>query len=406
MAEAGGSGDAAAPAPAPAASGPRTEHVAEDEYGQYKVVADAQGKVVEDEFGPFKVDEKVWTMNEIRDHPMFMVDVPRNIDDNEHLLALQNIMYDGQTPEDMAEHFKQLGNKAFKESITNDTGHQNALFAYTRALEMEGTDKALNSAIHSNRAAVSIRMKEYSKAIDDCRKAIDLDKSNIKAYFRAATASEVLDLTSQALGFATDARRLKPEDADVRKLCARLKNMLDVEDDKRSNEKSAAAQKREQVAQTDAGVRKMLEERGVRLGNYLFDISMYAAHGSIKPELTEDDPMSVKWPILFLYDETTQSDFVGSFDERCDLEEQFQIMFPEDHHPHWDDDGKYIWDRLVAYLEVYSGDGTQMMKMHLDQPIQGQLSGHRVPPVLVMHVLVDGHPAHDVFLRTSNMLES
>merc|ERR1719230_626724 len=137
---------------------------------------------------------------------MFMEDMPRNIDDNPYLLALQNLLYEGKTMEGMAEYFKNLGNEAFRMS-TNAVATKNALQAYTKGLEMECADSKINSQLHSNRAAVSIRLKEYDKAVDDCRKAIKLDPSNVKAIFRAAKASEALGLTSQALEFCTEAKK-------------------------------------------------------------------------------------------------------------------------------------------------------------------------------------------------------
>ena len=107
----------------------------------------------------------------------------------------------------------------------------------------------------------------------------------------------------------------------------------------------------------------------------------------------QGEEMTVEWPMLMLYDEVNQSDFVGAFDERAALEawplrthfsrplpwfsvgfgwfwvqkrsktmgkrietplldeEQLQLMFPEDRQVDWDEQGKYVWSALVAYLE-------------------------------------------------------
>merc|ERR1719450_1954436 len=100
-----------------------------------------------------------------------------------------------------------------------------------------------------------------------------------------------------------------------------------------------------------------------------------------------------------LYDEYSQSDFVESFDDRCALDDQLQLMFPSDRPVEWDEQGKYAWDRLVAYLECYdsfegSSKDTKMLKLSLDACLQEQLVGLRVPPCLVLHVFVDRSPAH------------
>merc|ERR1712054_311432 len=98
------------------------------------------------------------------------------------------------------------------------------------ALEMECKDEALNSQLYSNRAAVSLRLKEYNKAVDDCRTALRLDKENSKASYRAAKASEAQGLTSQALAFCEYTLRLKPGEKELMDMKKRLSARLDNED--------------------------------------------------------------------------------------------------------------------------------------------------------------------------------
>ncbi|CAK0859174.1 unnamed protein product, partial [Prorocentrum cordatum] len=76
----------------------------------------------------------------------------------------------------------------------------------------------LNSQLYSNRAAVSLRVGEYQKAVDDCRRAILQDPANIKARFRGAKASEALGLTSQAIRFCDGALALSPAEKEVLQL--------------------------------------------------------------------------------------------------------------------------------------------------------------------------------------------
>merc|ERR1711977_104849 len=113
---------------------------------------------------------------------------------------------------------------------------------------------------------------------------------------------------------------------------------------------------------------------------------MYTRGAPPRPRLArkedeEGDGKGVVWPLLLLYDETNQSDFVESFDDRCALEEQLQLMFPSDRTVDWDEEGKYTWDRLVAYLECYEGEegsGTRMVQLVLDECLQEHLRGLRV----------------------------
>jgi DnaJ family protein C protein 7 len=71
---------------------------------------------------------------------------------------------------------KESGNNAFK------GGHyQVAVDLYTNALEVDPTNKGTNSKLLQNRAAAYIKLKEYTKAIADCTRAVELDRSYTKA---------------------------------------------------------------------------------------------------------------------------------------------------------------------------------------------------------------------------------
>ncbi|KAL8873831.1 MAG: hypothetical protein Q9174_000760 [Haloplaca sp. 1 TL-2023] len=74
------------------------------------------------------------------------------------------------------ERMKQDGNTAFK------TGkHKQAVDLYGQALEVDPTNKGINSKLFQNRAMASIKLKDYKSAITDCDRAIALDSSYVKA---------------------------------------------------------------------------------------------------------------------------------------------------------------------------------------------------------------------------------
>jgi tetratricopeptide (TPR) repeat protein len=378
---------------------------------------DDEQRYGEDEWGQFRIDDKVWTMNEIRDHPLFMEDMPRDISDNPHLVALQELIYEGQTPEDIVKHFQKLGNEAFRMTPSTPISLQNALLCYTRALEEEdchedySMDQALKSQLYSNRAAVSLRLNEYSKAVNDCRQALRLESGNAKASFRAAKASEALGLTSQALSFCDHALKQMPGEKELRDMQKRLSEQLKREDGTRLEDRKVLAKAKEEKRFADQVATAALERRSVLLGPPMWDTTMYTRGDPPRPRLAvrdsdeAGDGEAVMWPLLMLYDETSQSDFVECFDDRCALEDQLQLMFPADRPVDWDTEGKYTWDRLVPYLECYHPEGkeTQMMRLTTDGCLQEQLRGVRVPPCLVLHVFVAKSPAHAHFCKNHDL---
>lgn len=386
----------------------------EDDGSGTNVLVDEDGVMWgEDDMGRFRIDDKVWTMNEIRDHPLFMTDMPSDISDNPHLMALQSIMYDDQSPEELAQHFKNQGNEAMKFSASK-IALQNALTFYTRGLEMQCKDDKLNSLLHSNRAAVSLKLGEHTKCIDDCRRATRLDASNLKAHFRGARASEALGLTDQGLKFCEGALRLDPQEPEVLRIQKQLLHRQEKEEAARQDVKKIEQEAAKQRKTEGEHIAEILALRGSRLGPPLFDMSMYALANGGRipgPKLMEEDDGGrqvisvVQWPLLLLYDECNQSDFVASFDERASLEEQLQLMFPEDRPVEWDEQGKYVWHRLVAYLEYYPEDSskTSLFKVSSSSPLWEVLQNRCLPPCLVFHVLVDGSPAHTVFVKNNTI---
>merc|ERR1712046_461045 len=87
------------------------------------------------------------------------------------------------------------------------------------------------------------------------------------------------------------------------------------------------------------------------------DITHYTHGAPPQPRLAQEDTeagdgSAVVWPLLLLYDETSQTDFVEAFDDRCLLEEQLQLMFPADRKVDWDEEGKYVWHDLCRTWSV------------------------------------------------------
>ncbi|KAF7256196.1 hypothetical protein EG68_05259 [Paragonimus skrjabini miyazakii] len=74
---------------------------------------------------------------------------------------------------------KDMGNRSFTE------GHyQDALVYYSGAIEKQPNV----SSYYSNRALCYVQVHEYVKALLDCKRSIELDENNLKAYFFAGQA--------------------------------------------------------------------------------------------------------------------------------------------------------------------------------------------------------------------------
>jgi len=63
-----------------------------------------------------------------------------------------------------------------------------------------------------------------------------------------------------------------------------------------------------------------------------------------------DDNGKLHWPVMFIYEEYAQIDFIEDFTEDSALGEHLDIMFPENEFPDWDTHKKYS----RADIEVYA----------------------------------------------------
>lgn len=146
---------------------------------------------------------KEWNENPDKgcDHPLFMKEIPRNIDDNPDLVALQQLVFGEKTPEQIALQFKNVGNDFLADGKKR---YKEAIQAYTKGLEEEAKDDKLNSIIYGNRAQAYLNLNQFVEAVDDARKSVGLDATNVKAFFRGAKASFNLKLYRQCIKFCEE----------------------------------------------------------------------------------------------------------------------------------------------------------------------------------------------------------
>lgn len=137
-----------------------------------------------------------------------------------------------------AEAFKKKGNERLKDNTKS--GAREALELFTSGLEVRCSDPVLNAQLYSNRAHVRLLLRQFVEAVDDCRKAIERDPKNIKAYWRAARASLQLDLCRNGIDFCEAGLEQAPGDADLQKLRAACAEKLAGQQQRRRAQEAAA----------------------------------------------------------------------------------------------------------------------------------------------------------------------
>lgn len=73
------------------------------------------------------------------------------------------------------------------------------------------------------------------------------------------------------------------------------------------------------------------EKRGIVVGNNVYNLQR-----QYEGQVFLDDEGKLHFPVLFLYEEHNQSDFVQDFHEDHTFEEHLNYMFPDGSNPPWD----------------------------------------------------------------------
>ena len=126
----------------------------------------------------------------------------------------------GVGPEARAEHRKGLGNEAFKAKE-----YTQAAVLYTEAIELDGS----LHVVYANRAACFLQMREFDKALADCRTCQAMAPDYVKAHFREGMAlMELAKVPGADKGCYAEAARAFSKTLDLDPNNAAAKSSLQI----------------------------------------------------------------------------------------------------------------------------------------------------------------------------------
>mmetsp|Transcript_53784 Transcript_53784/g.148594 ORF Transcript_53784/g.148594 Transcript_53784/m.148594 type:complete len:481 (-) Transcript_53784:236-1678(-) len=304
--------------------------------------------------------------------------------------ALASLKYDDdESPLDMAIKCKENGNSNFKRAaqIKKKMYFREALKHYTegclhimkaRELDDSEENRALHAALLANRGACNMSLKNFGSVKRDCTDALKLTPNNIKAHFRIAKACFELKQFENSLKAITTGLEVEGEAGNSELLA--LRNKADAElakARKREADKRKAIQREEEAL-------LLLYERcaasGATLGPAVAADGYSMQHGDKLPLINEADG-SVSWPMLFLYPQYFQSDFVEAVSEDQMLLEYMAMVFPEGDQPTspWDEHFEYKCSELEVYFQVgcmpaFSNGNEMVAWSRLKKEVRGETS--------------------------------
>lgn len=355
--------------------------------------------------------------------------MPEEGEESEDFKALKALM-DAVPADRRAHQNREAGNKAYKlslrlaepkkDELPDDrmkrlAARKNKLFealsyysqAIPFALQADTVDdeekNSLISILFSNRAQVHLQLENFGRVVEDCRKAIKYNPQNYKAYFRAATALKETGKHQPAFMLCRSAIALinDPSSADHTTFIKLAKEIIEAW--KRLEEINAAweakrkAQKEAEAAEK-AALDKAFSRRKLTIGPSQFRDASFNYNGKVYI----DEKKALHWPVLFLYPEAQQTDYVKDVNENTKLSDILGMMFPPAApSPEWDPTSDYRMGNIEIYVKtgeaesfiedrirIDSENGTKLIvdpKMNLGHALTGICNkGYVIPefPVL------------------------
>nr|XP_015211277.1 PREDICTED: tetratricopeptide repeat protein 4 isoform X2 [Lepisosteus oculatus] len=288
--------------------------------------------------------------------PMFMKKAPQEIDPlkNPELACLQSIIYDDDRPlEEQAKTYKEEGNEYFKERK-----YKKAIVSYTEGLKKKCSDTELNAILYTNRAASHFHLGNIRSALLDVQIVRKLKPDHLKALMRGAQCLLELRSYGEALQWCEEGLKVDPQDRTLQELRVKADQLRRAAE--RDARKARAKEKKERSERE--ALLSALRERNIRLltpelstGLSSDDEKELSLDGLSSENATGarvflDEQQCLHWPVLFLYPEYRQTDFISAFSESARFVDHLTVMFVEELPP-WDADRKYYPHDLQLYFE-------------------------------------------------------
>lgn len=266
------------------------------------------------------------------EHPLFSDGkLPSEPSDHPDIAALQALVGED-TPEERAENYKQSGNECMQHG--GSRYWDDALEYYTRAIQCGSRDLPKVSVYFSNRAAVQMLKKNWGHAIKDCLEALQLDANNVKAMYRAAKSYYELRKLTEALKYLrmAMAKAKTTQLVELERDIARRMRKERLKEEKRNREV-------EEVLEKDLELNRLLRERGYHFSeDDVYDSKHRTEVYGCK--VTVDDvpaarggggqvEKDVSMPVMVVYPESRQSDFVQAWSETLFIRDMLEMLFSE-----------------------------------------------------------------------------
>ncbi|VUZ51208.1 unnamed protein product [Hymenolepis diminuta] len=276
---------------------------------------------------------------EIFSHPFF-AKTTEDMEGHPAYEALRALKYESEDPDANAEAYKEEGNYYVKRKE-----YEKAVLAYSGGINAEPLDKKLLAILYTNRGIANGLWKNYGSSVKDCKSAIKINPTHIKAYIQAVKSLLILSKASEALEMCETGLQVDPENATLTELkqkASDLKASLEAQIEKRKNEKA------EQIGKL-TNVFDNLKKRNITIDFKQPPMGL-PEHAGV--QISFDAMNLIHWPVLIVYPEFGQTDFIQDVGEFLTVRECLKHVLTPENPPPWDGEKNYTSD--MKDLEVFN----------------------------------------------------
>ena len=264
---------------------------------------------------------------EMAKHPFFSTDPNIGYESSPLMDAMRQLKYDEQlnSKEELVKSYKEDGNENFKRNK-----YRWAVESYSKAIQIGCEEPKLNSIVYNNRASAHFHLCNYRSALNDAIKAYELDSENIKALNRIVLCHFELKQYQKCIELCKTNREKSLD------LLTEYEKKATIELKKEERNARKGISQGSKMRETLNRITQVVKQRGIKFNGSLFESIHPAADGK---HVILDSSGQLIWPVLFLYPEYGQSDFIEKFEENQTFLDHLNLMFEE--FPVWDTKRKY-----------------------------------------------------------------
>jgi tetratricopeptide (TPR) repeat protein len=262
--------------------------------------------------------------------------------------ALSHLLYDKESPEEVAEELRDQGNRYFKRGCPEY--YRLAISKYTEAIAVQDAAPEVTAAAFANRAAAQLKLENFGRALEDAVAAVALHADHVKARYRAAVAANALGKHKIAHAHCTAGLlALGASRRDCANDVSLLRAQQRVAEKQLEREVVVARRKAlsdDKVRAARRGLETALLKRRVRMGLPLY--SLQRSYKVTTPTFQDANSDVLLWPVMVLYPDAgtsgsgEKSDYLEQVCEDTTMDDIVATVLPTGAPPpSWDKYGMY-----------------------------------------------------------------